>query len=179
MIGRAEIAGREVVRQARSATVTWAVAQPNFPTLSRLDHANIVAIRPSPAFRIDADLSSATIAPGQALDVPFKIVRLRPDFKGPIQIHLPDPLQGNRGGAPQPIANVNVNQKEGRATLRFPRQFATEGTHVLVIHAQCRYDGAQGARRGRGENYDTVTAPIVVTIDSKAKKNQNATKKNK
>lgn len=178
VIGRAKIDDRQVVRRARSATVTWGAAQPNFPTLSRLDHANLAAVRSSPAFRIDAEIATATIAPGQTLTVPFRIVRLRPDFKGPIQIHPPDPLRTNRGAVPQPLTTLSGDQKEGRATLKFPRAFAP-GTHSLVLHARCRYDGGQAMRRGQAEIYDTVSAPIVLTIDPKAKTDSRAAKKTK
>ena len=51
--GTATVAGQPLVREARSATISWSV-QPgqNVPTISRLDRQTVIAVRDKAPFKI-------------------------------------------------------------------------------------------------------------------------------
>ncbi|HET6574214.1 MAG TPA: PPC domain-containing protein, partial [Fimbriiglobus sp.] len=59
----AAIAGKQVVREARPASITWGIPPgQNVPTVTRLDQELVLAVRPDrAAYRITADLSAAKV----------------------------------------------------------------------------------------------------------------------
>src|SRR5262249_60536469 len=45
VLGKATIDGKDVVREARAATISWPVPQANLPTITRMDRAGALAVR--------------------------------------------------------------------------------------------------------------------------------------
>src|SRR5438093_8742479 len=73
--GTATIAGKEVVREARPATITWPVPQPNIPTISRLDRTLVLAVPDKAPYSLTAGLDAVTVAAGPTATIPLKIAR--------------------------------------------------------------------------------------------------------
>jgi hypothetical protein len=98
--GVAQIEGREVVRDARPASITWA-SQQNTPAVARLDFALPLAVRDEAApFRLTATLDKDTALAGDKVTVKVKLERLSPDVKGPVAVTLltmPTGQGGNQG----------------------------------------------------------------------------------
>jgi hypothetical protein len=84
--GTATVDGRSVVREARAATITWPVPQPNVPAISRLDRELVLAVRDPPPFRLGVGREEATVVQGERLTVPLELTRLWPDLKAPVQV---------------------------------------------------------------------------------------------
>ena len=168
--GTATINGQTVVREARSATITWGVQpQQNVPTVARLDRGLYLSVRDSARFKVTLDLDNAfikkdeKIAPpillkqNDKLTVPFKITR-QPDTKTPItlqQIALgmnPQqlPVSVNSG---QPLAAIPADKNDGNFTIEV-KPNTLPGIYAVTMKA---------------------TTPIEFTRDEANKKKQNAT----
>src|SRR5262249_25914249 len=95
VLATATINGTKVVREVRSATISWPVPTPNIPTITRLDRELVLAVRDRPPFTLTTGVPEITVAMGQPITVPLKLKRLAPDFKTPVQVvglNLPDSL---------------------------------------------------------------------------------------
>src|SRR5439155_3671928 len=85
LIGTATIAGKRVVREVRSATITWPVPQPA-PTVTRLDRELVLAVRDRPPFTLLAESAKITINQGERISIPVKVHRLDEKFQTAIQV---------------------------------------------------------------------------------------------
>jgi hypothetical protein len=128
----AEIGGRKVVRNARPASITWALAQQqqNTPLIARLDQSLFFSIRPEKAyFRVAADLANGKlktkdkdgkdtetklesplyVKPGDKLTIPVKVSWLAGEARAnPVNVHL-EPYQPNSQAAPLGTAQGGNN----------------------------------------------------------------------
>jgi Bacterial pre-peptidase C-terminal domain len=168
--GTAIINGQKVVREARSATITWGVQpQQNIPTVARLDQGLYLAVRDNARFKITLELEKAFVKmgekmgqpillkPNEKLTVPFKITR-QGDNKTPItlqQVGLgANPQQSlitvNNG---QPLAPIAADKNDGNFVIDLKPNI-TPGTYSVTLKA---------------------TTPIQFTKDPATKKTQNAT----
>lgn len=85
--GTATRAGQKLVRQARPATITWGVpAQQNIPTVTRLDHELVLAIRDKAPGKLTATKDKAVVSLGDKIDIPLKLTRSFPEFKANFQV---------------------------------------------------------------------------------------------
>jgi hypothetical protein len=131
VVGTATINGRKVVREVRSATISWAVPQPNIPTITRLDQELVLAVRDRPPFTLTVGVPEITAATGAPITVQLKLKRLAPDFKTPVQIvglNLPPGL------VLQPVT-LAPGKDEAKVTLAMQARLAP-GTYTLVFRAQ-------------------------------------------
>src|SRR5262249_4882029 len=63
--GTAVIAGQQVVREARPASITWPTQeQQNIPTITRLDRNLVLAVRDKAPFRVTATADKSVITQG-------------------------------------------------------------------------------------------------------------------
>lgn len=107
--GTATINGQPVVREARSASITWPLQQPqpNIPTISRLDHNIMVAVNDQAPFDLTTAVSQISIAQGDKPNVTLKLTRIWPDLKVPLQVASADvPNARNQ----PPGITINNNQ---------------------------------------------------------------------
>src|SRR5206468_3230170 len=75
ILGKAKIDGKEVVREARAATISWPVPQVNLPTITRMDRAVVLAVRDKAPFSLTADVESLTLKQGERIQIPLKLTR--------------------------------------------------------------------------------------------------------
>src|SRR4029434_2186207 len=70
VVGTAVVAGQNVVREARPATITWPVPiQQNIPTVTRLDRALMLSIRGKTAARFNMTPEKAVVLHGDKLKI--------------------------------------------------------------------------------------------------------------
>src|SRR5262249_40464103 len=92
--GTATINGQPVVREARSASITWAnpgQQAATTPTFTRLDRGVTIAVREKAPFGLSAEAEKTTIMQGDKLNVKLKLQRQWPDFKVPLQVAISAP----------------------------------------------------------------------------------------
>src|SRR5262249_15464613 len=91
--GAATIDGKEVVREARPATITWPIPPQlqNVSTISRLDRSLVLAVREKAPYSLIAEVEEVTTVAGQKVTVPLKLVRRWPDLKANVQLTLLNP----------------------------------------------------------------------------------------
>jgi hypothetical protein len=177
----ATIGGKPVVREARSATITWGV-QPmqNIPTATRLDDRLILAVRDKSFFKVTAEPENAfiakageklpqplTIKQGEKVTVPFKVARIAPEAKVPITLRQtfntqnPQqlPLTVNQG---QPLGAVAPDKNDGTFVIESkPNAPPGPYTIVLAATAQIQYEGGKGKRPTTVEQ---ATTPVTVYV---------------
>jgi hypothetical protein len=88
VVGKAKVKGKELVREARPAAVTWAPPEANTTRVGRLTREQMLAVRPgAPSyFRLAVDADRVTLSPGGQATVRLKLTRLRADFTGAAQV---------------------------------------------------------------------------------------------
>jgi hypothetical protein len=85
--GTAVINGQKVIRLARPATVTWGVPpQQNIPTVTRLDHELMIAVRDKAPGKLTAGKDKVAVSLGDKIEIPLKLARTSPEFKANLQI---------------------------------------------------------------------------------------------
>jgi hypothetical protein len=132
--GTATINGRTVVHEARPASITVPLPQPQaMPAVSRLERDLVLAVRGKAPFSLTASADKTTILQGAKANITLKLARLWPEFKTPLQVvpfdpptHLPGNLTINNN---QPLTmapgkdtatavlNVNSNVPPGTYNL--------------------------------------------------------------
>jgi hypothetical protein len=133
--GSAVIKGQTVVREARPATIVWPVQpQANIPTVSRLDHSLVLAVRDKAPFSLTAGVDKPQLLQGDKATVTLKLARLSQDCKAPLQAALLDPV-------PNLIVNNNqpVTFNPGTDSATVPvvvNPNVAPGTYNLVFRGQ-------------------------------------------
>src|SRR5207253_1924547 len=135
--GTAVINGRTVVREARPASITWPVTQPQgIPAISRLDRSLVLAVRDKAPFNLTATAEQATIVAGSKAKVALKLARLWPDFKADVPVapveaatHLPAGLTFGNNNQPVTIA---AGKEDASATIDV-KATVPPGTYNLVL----------------------------------------------
>src|SRR5262249_35012755 len=90
--GTATHNGQPLVREARTASIVWAVPpQQNLPTWCRLDRNLVLAVRDKAPYNLTIATDQITVLHGDKLTIPLKLARLWPDLKAALQIQ---PLPG-------------------------------------------------------------------------------------
>ncbi len=94
--GTAIINGQKVVREARPASITWAVPfNQNIPTITRLDRQLLLAVRDKAPCKLVATTDKAQVFIGDKNNIPLKLFRTAPDFKAGLQVApVPGELPG-------------------------------------------------------------------------------------
>src|SRR5262249_8702965 len=142
--GTATVAGQQLVREARAATITW-TTQPgqNIPTISRLDRQTIVAVRDKAPFKITPKDLTLVVKQGDKATINFAVVRLWPEFKGAIAVQTIT-NQNNQPLIPgiainnnQPV-NVAADKTEGAAPLTVSTNVAP-GVYSIVLRGSSQF----------------------------------------
>ena len=168
--GTATVAGQPLVREARSATITWGT-QPgqNVPSVSRLDRQTVIAVRDKAPFKITPKVDSLVVKPGDKATINFTVARLWPEFKGAIAVQTLT-SQNNQPLIPglvinnnQPV-NVAVDKTEGVAPLTVGNNVAP-GVYTIVLRGSSQF---QMEKVPKGPKVNTgllqPSSPIMVTV---------------
>ena len=135
VVGTAVIAGQKVVHEARPASITWAIPiQQNIRTVTRLDQSLILAVRDKVPGKLSATPDKFAVSIGDKVNIPLKLARNSPGFKGQFQItpvppEMPPgmtfaPVNFAQGKDDQPLVlTVGPNTPPGKYNVVF-RGFA-------------------------------------------------------
>ncbi len=163
--GMATLDGKEAVREARGATITWPVAQQNQVTVSRLDRGLVLAVRDKAPFALTATTDKLTAKLGDKVTVPLKIARHWADAKGQIQVTalgLPPNVVLSTGNQP---VNLPAGKDEASLTLEV-RPTAAPGDYTLVFRGQLVVPFSKDPMAKQKPNATAVqpTTPVTLTI---------------
>src|SRR5579884_929713 len=87
IIGTAAIGGKEVVREARPASMVWPIPQEQIiPSITRMDRSIMLAVRPGAPYSLAANLDKPSLVQGGTGALKVKLTRLSPDFKTPLTV---------------------------------------------------------------------------------------------
>jgi hypothetical protein len=165
--GTATINGKPVVREARSASIVWPV-QPgqNIPTISRLDHSLMLAVRPGAPYSLTASLDKPALIQGEKGTLKVKLARLSPDFKTPLTVQaiateVPRGLTLNNN---QPIT-IAANATDGTLPINVPTN-VQPGVYTIVLRTQTQLPYAKDPMAKQKPNTVVVlpSAPVTLTI---------------
>jgi hypothetical protein len=189
----ATIGGKPVVREARPATITWGVPQPNVFTVTRLDQQLVLAVRPErSAFRLATDLAAARVKtkvdgkdkdeklaaplfvrPGDKLSIPVKVTWQEKDprpntlnlFLEPAQANMQQaPLAASGGGNNNPSAVIAKDKTEIAVTVDV-RSNAAPGTYALVFRGETQVGFVREAdKKDKKSNVTLVSFAPPVTV---------------
>ncbi len=167
--GTATIRGKQVVHEARTASIVWPVQpQANIPTVTRLDRGLVLAVRDKAPFRLDAALDKAAILQGDKAQITLKLTRVWPDFKTPLQVLLMDPVQNLIVNNNQP-----ANIAPGKDTVTVPvtvNANLAPGTYGIVFRGQAQIPFNKDVKQKQKQNTPVVlpSTPVTLTVLPKA-----------
>jgi len=168
--GTASVNGQQLVREARSASISWFNQQQNVPTISRVDRQLLLAVRDKPPYRITVKETALTIKLGDKIPLNFQVARLWPDFKAPIQVIASSGPQQNQPLIPgiqfnnnQPVT-IAPDKTDGTGMLTISNN-VQPGVYSFVLRAAAQYQFEKvpkGPKVNTGLSYPAL--PITLTL---------------
>lgn len=159
VLATATVDGKKLVREVRSATITWSInqQQQNTPVVSRLDRELVVAVRDKAPFSLSVEKDRISVLQGERISIPVKLTAI--DFKGGVQISA---LSLPVGMA---LAPVTV-QAGGNATINLDSKTTVlPGNYTVVLRGQTQPPQPnQQPKPGGPRNLIQTSPPIDVTI---------------
>jgi hypothetical protein len=179
----ATVAGKPLVREARSASILWGVQQgQNIPTITRLDSAAFISVRPNGFFKVTAEPENAfitkageklpqplTVKQGEKLTVPFKVARISPDAKVAITLRQISttqnpqqmPLTVNNG---QPLPAVAPDKADGTFVIDV-KTIAPPGPYTIVLQAtaQVPFESQMGKGK-KPAQVEQAVSPVTINV---------------
>jgi hypothetical protein len=159
--GTATINGKTVVREARSASITWPLPPgQGIPTVTRLERKLLLAIREQAPYSLAAKLDKETIVQGDKANLAFKLTRIWPDFKTPLQVQavdLPPNLVINNN---QPLA---IPADTG-AMVVDAQAAVLPGTYTLVFRTTTQIPYNKNPKDAQKPPTNVVLPSIPVTL---------------
>lgn len=165
LVATAAIHGEKVVREVRSASVTWPVPAANVPAVSRLNHSLALAVREPGPFKLIAAVDKVTVNQGEKIEIPLKLERLAKDFTGAVQVVAVN-LPVQQGQPPQP---VTLAAGKDAVTMAYDTKLGgggglQPGTFTLVFRAQSTVVGAMTGPKKGNIQLTAPSLPVLVTI---------------
>jgi hypothetical protein len=163
LVATATVDGRQIVREVRSASVTWPVPQANVPAVSRLDRNLVVAVRERGPFSLEPTAEEVVVPAGVKVDVNLKLTRHAKDFNSPVQV--------TAFNLPQGVNLQPLTIPQGKDTLQvsFPTQGVPPGRYTLVFRGQANYGMTDPKTPKMAAGALTVpSSPVTVIIVPKA-----------
>lgn len=158
--GTAIINGAKVTREARPATPTWPVQpQQNIPTITRLDRSLVMAVRDKAPGKLASTLTTARVTVGDKLNIPLKLTRTLPEFKGNFQV-APVP-----GDLPP---NINFGAltfapgKDDQTAILTVAPTVLPGTYNVVFRGFAPIP--PGGEKSKPANTVLVSTPVQVVV---------------
>ena len=161
--GTTTIAGKKVTHDARPASVTWGFqgAQNNTPAITRMDRSVVIAVRGKAPVDITAAKDKFLVMSGDKVDIPLKMVRHDPEFKGNFQIQ---PVQGELPpGINFGAITFAPGKDEQTLSLTTQPNQTPMGRHNIVIRGFATMV-PPGAAKGKTVNAILPAAPIELTV---------------
>jgi len=171
--GKATINGKEVVREARPASITWPVQpQQNIPTIARLDRGLWLAVRDKVPFNLAAKADNSVVTHGGKVNIKLTLNRLFPDANAPFQI-LPSP-----GELPPGVTFGNVTIPQGKNDANLILNIAPNvqpGTYSFVFRGFAPVPFSKNPMDKKKPNINVVmpSTPVALTILPKSVANLN------
>lgn len=168
--GEAVINGRSVVHEARTASITWPVPQPQgIPALSRLDRGFYLSVREKAPFNLTITPDKTTVLQGTKINLALKLARLWPDFKTPLQVQ---PFEPAVEFPPELVFNAN-NQpltmapgKDDASAILEVKPTVPPGIYNVVLRgtAQVPYNKDPMAKEKPNINLVHPANPLEITV---------------
>jgi hypothetical protein len=166
--GTANIDGKVIEREARPATITWAVPaqQQNVPTVARLCEGLALAVRDTAPFGLALTQETITATVGEKVNVPIKLTRRAGEFNGTVQVTLVG-LTGQQQQRPMTFNNnapLSLSQGKDEATgVLDVRSNALPGTYTLAFQGQAPVPFAKDPMAKNKSNVTvSVSSPALV-----------------
>jgi hypothetical protein len=157
--GTAMVKGTKLEREARPATITWAVPpQQNIPTITRLDHSLPLVVHGKAPFVISLGKDSETVTLGGKVAVPVKLKRIAPDFKAPLQIQ-PVPQELPQGMTFGPLT-IAAGKDDGTLNLNVPGN-VPPGTYNIVFRG---FAPVAPAPKAKAVNVVMPSTPLTLVV---------------
>lgn len=174
IVGTATAGGKKLVREVRSATITWPVAQANIPTITRIDRELVVAVRDKAPYTLVLGTQKISVVQGEKISIPVKVVG-EGAFKTNVQVAA---LGGPAGLIATPVTitpgqggNVTLDAKGGMAF--------TPGNYTVFLRGQTQpINPKQPPPKGAAPNIVNISMPVSVTIVPKVLGKLTATPQN-
>lgn len=159
VVGNAVINGQKVAHQARPATVTWGVPiQQNIPTVTRLDRDLMLVVRDKAPAKFVATKDKFAVSLGDKIDIPLKLTRTFPDFKGNFQVQ---PVPGE---LPAGVAFANLTFNPGKDDVNAVvtvAATAVPGNYNIVFRG---FATISPNAKAKPVNTILVSTPVQLTI---------------
>jgi hypothetical protein len=166
--GTATIQGTRVEREARPATITWAVPQLNLPAISRLDRDVVLAVRSGTPYHVAATADHTTVHAGEKVQIKVKIEQRAKNMKVPLQLsvlNLPQNLITGPGAA-QPL-QLAADKDEATIALDV-RPNVPPGAYTVVVRGQATIsltrDNANGIKQPQNTLVIQPSEPITLFV---------------
>lgn len=174
IVGTSASKERKLVREVRSATITWPVQQANIPTITRMDRELVIAVRDKAPYTLVLGTQKVSVVQGEKISIPFKVVGAD-NFKTNVQVAA---LGGPTGLVPTPVTitpgqggNVTLDAKGGMAF--------TPGNYTVFLRGQTQpINLKQPPPKGAPPNIVQISMPVSVTIVPKVLGKLTATPQN-
>ncbi len=108
----ATVDGKKLVREVRSATMSWAVTAATVPAIARMDRELVVAIRDKATYQLAAGGKDIVVAMGERITIPVKL-NATGAFKGSVQVAALNPPPG----LISQVATLTMGQAGGSVAL--------------------------------------------------------------
>jgi hypothetical protein len=159
-VGSATFKGQKLLREVRSATITWPVAQAATPTITRLDRELVLAVRDKAPYSLVVSAQKISVIQGAKISIPVKVVG-SDKFKGNVQVTaIGGPTGLNSPAvsiAPGQGGTVSLDAKGGMA-------FAP-GNYTIFVRGQTQpINLKQPAPKGTPPNIVQISMPVSLTI---------------
>jgi len=168
--GTAVINGQTVAREARPASMTWPVGQPQgIPAISRLDRNLVLAVRDKAPFSLTATADQTNVVAGTKIKVGLKLARLWPDFKAAVAVapveaatHLPAGLTFGNNNQPVTIA---ADKEDAPPVTVDVKSSVPPGTYNLVLRGTVQLPfGKDPKAKKANVNIILPANPITLTV---------------
>ena len=172
--GTAKINGKDVVREARSASITWPnpPQQANVPTFSRLDRGIVMAVREKGPFGLGAEADKPIVLQGDKVNIKLKLDRYWADFKAPVAVTLVVPGQIKDGGNQPKDAGITVapvtiapDKADGTAVVDV-KATTPPGTYTVVLRGTAPTNPPMGkdSKDKKGATVNTPANPVIINV---------------
>lgn len=160
LVGTATVKGQKMVREVRAATISWAVAQANTPTITRMDRELVVAVRGKAAYSLIVGGQKINVQQGDKISIPVKLVP-NDGFKTTVQVTA----QGGPLGLVPQVLTLTPGQG-GSATLDAKGGVPIPpGNYTIFLRGQTQpINLKQPAPKGTPPNIIQYSMPVSVTI---------------
>ena len=159
--GTATVNGQPLVREARSASLTWAgsAQQKTLPLISRVDRSLVLAVREKAPFVLTVGQEKAAAPQGNKITLPLKVQRLWPDVKAAVQVTAVGLPTG------MTVANTNIAKDDANVVLTVGTQTPPGNYNIVFIgSAAVPFNKDPMAKQKANVTVTQASTPVTVTV---------------